>query len=217
MITKRICIGLQRADAERLLHGSESGIIVRDPSGAYSEGHMPISQEEAYTLTQQLQPMPLVAGGEQGALTDRQYQREQIRRRATRFYFIDDLRKPTRAELEEAAAHLNHEVDAHSHGHSYPPTDSGHAIGDGHGNGHGNGHGDGHGMVTAMATVNSRPGRTSPSSTTRPLAELTVTTTAKLARSSWTGPAGVWASSPHSAGNDPGLGRVGPSCYACEL
>ena len=39
IITKRICIALQRADAERLLHGSESAIIVRDPSGGYSEAH----------------------------------------------------------------------------------------------------------------------------------------------------------------------------------
>ncbi len=142
LITKRICVGLQRADAERLLHGSESGIIVRDPSGAYSEGHVPISEGEAYTLTQHVEPMALVPGGDQGDMTDRQYQLEQLRRRATRFYFIDQLRKPTRAELEEAAAHLNHEVEAHSHGHSYPPSDSGHAIGDGHGNGHGNGHGE---------------------------------------------------------------------------
>ncbi len=37
IITKRICIGLQRADEERLLHGAETGIIVRDPSGGYSE------------------------------------------------------------------------------------------------------------------------------------------------------------------------------------
>ncbi len=33
MLTKRICIGLQRSDEERLLHGAESGIIERDPSG----------------------------------------------------------------------------------------------------------------------------------------------------------------------------------------
>ena len=145
LIAKRICIGLQRADEARLLHGSESGIIVRDPSGAYSEPHVPISHEEAYTLTQHNQPMALVPGGDQGELTENQYKREQVRRRATRFYFIDDLRKPTREELEEAASHLNHEVEAHTHGHSYPPTDSGHAIGDGHGNGHGNGHGKGEG------------------------------------------------------------------------
>ena len=39
LLTKRICIGLQRADAERLLHGAETGVIVRDPSGGYSERH----------------------------------------------------------------------------------------------------------------------------------------------------------------------------------
>src|ERR671910_924856 len=53
MLTKRICIGLQRSDEERLLHGAESGIIERDPSGGYSERHRPISQGEAFTLTQQ--------------------------------------------------------------------------------------------------------------------------------------------------------------------
>jgi ubiquinol-cytochrome c reductase cytochrome b subunit len=33
---------------------------------------------------------------------------EQRRRKATRFYFIDTLRRPTRAELEEAAEHHMH-------------------------------------------------------------------------------------------------------------
>ena len=47
---------------------------------------------------------------------------EQLRRRATRFYFMDDLRKPTRTELEEAA----------HHGH-----DDDHALTDGNGNGNG--------------------------------------------------------------------------------
>ena len=55
LLTKRICIGLQRSDEERLLHGAESGIIERDPSGRYSERHRPISQGEAFTLTQHKQ------------------------------------------------------------------------------------------------------------------------------------------------------------------
>ena len=38
---------------------------------------------------------------------------EQRRRAASRFYFIHDLRKPTRAELEEAA---HHHGDGHGHG-----------------------------------------------------------------------------------------------------
>jgi len=48
-VTKRICVGLQRADEERLLHGAESGVLVRDPSGSYSEKHIPISTDEAFT------------------------------------------------------------------------------------------------------------------------------------------------------------------------
>ncbi|HNA98145.1 MAG TPA: ubiquinol-cytochrome c reductase cytochrome b subunit, partial [Marmoricola sp.] len=51
MITRRWCISLQRHDNEVLLHGYESGIIVRSPEGGYSEKHFPISESRAYTLT----------------------------------------------------------------------------------------------------------------------------------------------------------------------
>jgi ubiquinol-cytochrome c reductase cytochrome b subunit len=132
LITKRICIGLQRSDADRLLHGAETGIIERDPSGAYSERHRPVTQGEAWTLTSHQQNAALLPAPEDDPdLSDGQRRRENLRRRATRFYFADTLRKPTRAELEEAAHHAAHE------------DGNGHAVGDGHdGNGHdGNGHG----------------------------------------------------------------------------
>src|SRR3954447_16297521 len=127
MITKRICIGLQRSDEERLLHGAETGIIERDPSGAYSERHRPISQGEAWTLTQHRQYAALMPAESDPDLSDGQLRRENLRRRATRFYFIDTLRKPTRAELE-AAAHHGDGHDGHDgNGHA--------AIGhDGNGN-----------------------------------------------------------------------------------
>ena len=130
LITKRICIALQRADEERLLHGSESAIIVRHPSGEYTEAHEPISQGEAYTLTQHKENLALAPLTEQGDLTDKELKAEQRRRKATRFYFLDTLRKPTRAELEEAAHHHD--------------DDHGDDDGDGHGNGHGVGNGHGH-------------------------------------------------------------------------
>ncbi len=134
MVAKRICIGLQRSDAERLLHGSESAIIVRDPSGGYSEAHEPIEQEEAYTLTQHVEPLPLAAVSEQGDLSDKELKAEQRRRKATRFWYLDALRKPTRAELEEAA---HHHDDDHGDGIGHGEIGNGH--GDGHGNGNGNG------------------------------------------------------------------------------
>jgi ubiquinol-cytochrome c reductase cytochrome b subunit len=140
IVTKRICIGLQRSDEERLLHGAESGIIIRDPSGSYAEKHAAISADEAFTLTSRVEPLPLSPVASEDDLPAKTLRNEQLRRRATRFYFNDNVRKPTRAELEEAAAHLAHSDD--------------HAVGDGNGrgpaigNGH-NGNGNGHHAITS--------------------------------------------------------------------
>ena len=51
LITKRWCISLQRHDNDMILHGYESGIIMRSTEGGYSERHLPISEDRAYTLT----------------------------------------------------------------------------------------------------------------------------------------------------------------------
>jgi ubiquinol-cytochrome c reductase cytochrome b subunit len=131
LITKRICIGLQRADRDRLLHGAETGIIERDPSGSYSERHAPISTGEAYTLTQHSQNPALLPAAD-GDVPPKRLKLEQLRRRATRFYFVDDLRKPTAAELEEAAHHSGgdgHEVTSGEDGDGHQVTG---ASGDGH-------------------------------------------------------------------------------------
>jgi ubiquinol-cytochrome c reductase cytochrome b subunit len=127
LITKRICIGLQRADEARLLHGAETGVIDRDPSGAYSERHAPISVGEAYTLTQHKQ-LPALLPAQDGDVPAKQLKRENLRRKATRFYFIDDLRKPTRAELEEAAHHGHGDDHALTDGHDGDGQSGHHAI-----------------------------------------------------------------------------------------
>ena len=120
MLTKRICIGLQRSDADRLLHGAETGVIERDPSGKYSERHRPITIDEAYTLTQHKEQLPLLPPADTDGMSEKEIKSEQRRRAATRFYFIDTLRKPTRAELEEAAHHHDgdgHEIEGDGNGH----------------------------------------------------------------------------------------------------
>jgi ubiquinol-cytochrome c reductase cytochrome b subunit len=50
-LTKRICLGLQRKDNERLEHGTESGIIRQLPSGEYIEVHRPVSEDHVAVLT----------------------------------------------------------------------------------------------------------------------------------------------------------------------
>ena len=122
LVTKRICIGLQRSDADRLLHGAESGIIERDPSGSYSERHRPISEGEGFMLTQHGQHLALNPVADTDGLSEKEIKAEQRRRRASRFFFVDDLRKPTKAELEEAAHH-------HGNGHAIEASS---VEGDGH-------------------------------------------------------------------------------------
>ncbi|MFD9906956.1 cytochrome bc complex cytochrome b subunit [Streptomyces sp. NPDC059063] len=57
-VTHRICLGLQRRDREKVLHGRESGTIKRLPHGEYIEVHTPLTQAERYTLTAHEQPEP---------------------------------------------------------------------------------------------------------------------------------------------------------------
>src|ERR1700751_5512719 len=44
VITKRVCLGLQRKDRNELLHGYESGIIRQLPDGEFIEVHQPVNE-----------------------------------------------------------------------------------------------------------------------------------------------------------------------------
>ena len=50
VITKRVCLGLQRKDAQELLHGYESGIIRQLPNGEFIEVHRPVNEEKRAVL-----------------------------------------------------------------------------------------------------------------------------------------------------------------------
>jgi ubiquinol-cytochrome c reductase cytochrome b subunit len=60
VITKRLCLSLQRADRELVLHGRETGRLVMMPHGEFVEVHEPISAEKAWLLTQHEQMPALV-------------------------------------------------------------------------------------------------------------------------------------------------------------
>ncbi|GAA0606650.1 ubiquinol-cytochrome c reductase cytochrome b subunit [Kribbella sandramycini] len=113
-VTRRIAISLQRADNERLLHGLESGIIVRSPDGSYSEKHTPISNYEAYELTARDRLVPYEVGPETDDNGVRAPRRalNKLRARLSRFYYADAVQKPTAAEIEEAHSH-GHDDDLH--------------------------------------------------------------------------------------------------------
>jgi ubiquinol-cytochrome c reductase cytochrome b subunit len=51
IITKRLCLSLQRADRDLVLHGRETGRLLLMPNGEFVEVHEPISPEKAFILT----------------------------------------------------------------------------------------------------------------------------------------------------------------------
>jgi ubiquinol-cytochrome c reductase cytochrome b subunit len=111
---RRIAISLQRSDTERLLHGLETGIIMRLPNGEYIEKHTPISEYEAYEITARDRVLPLDIGPETDENGVRAPRRmlNKIRARLSRFYYEDAIQKPTRAEIEEARHHLEEHDDS---------------------------------------------------------------------------------------------------------
>jgi ubiquinol-cytochrome c reductase cytochrome b subunit len=112
-ITRRWCISLQRHDNEKLLHGYETGIIVRDPDGGYSERHAPIDGRKAYTLTARDRDHVLTAGPstDKDGVTAPDSRSQKVRAKLSSWMFGHNVQKPTAAELEEAHHHASHEAE----------------------------------------------------------------------------------------------------------
>ncbi len=115
-VTKRICLSLQRADREKVLHGREAGIIMRTAEGRFYEVHEELDEYERWKLVGFESPAPLVletATDENGVAKKGA---KSLRRRAklSNFYFKDRVEPVTPAELAAAHHHGEHEdIDGH--------------------------------------------------------------------------------------------------------
>ena len=101
VITKRICLSLQRADREAVLHGKETGRLVMLPHGEYIEIHEELSPEKKFTLTQHEQPkaIALVTEDNQGVLNPKGIRAKlQARFSAAN---AENIAKPTASEVKE--------------------------------------------------------------------------------------------------------------------
>ena len=106
IITRRICLGLQRRDRDRVLHGSESAIIQQNPEGGFSEPHAPIDKGEEFLLTQHNQYPPLeVDSGVDSRGVARKVEVTPWRARLSRWYLAHQIPKPTAAQIEAARLH----------------------------------------------------------------------------------------------------------------
>jgi len=118
-ITKRICIALLKKDREIVLHGYESGRIVRLPGGEYQEVHKPVDEYERWKLIPDSDYQPLVVRpDDQGRITGGQ----RFRAAMSRWFFEDRLAPLTQTELEHADEHQRHALAEHG----ADPTDTPH-------------------------------------------------------------------------------------------
>ncbi|WP_354637933.1 cytochrome b [Kitasatospora camelliae] len=112
VVTKRWCLGLQRRDREKVLHGRESGIIRRLPHGEFIEVHTPLDQADLYTLTAHHQPDPYEPEPEvdENGVRRKVGRMERWRTNFSQGYFgkYGQIRKPTAAEHEEISSGHGH-------------------------------------------------------------------------------------------------------------
>ncbi|WP_153393810.1 cytochrome bc1 complex cytochrome b subunit [Ornithinicoccus halotolerans] len=113
-ITKRLCLALQRADRDKVLHGREAGIIMRSAEGRFEEEHEELDPYTRWPLVQYepIRPLSLTEGPDvnERGVSRRRQMTHRLRRSMSDFYFADRVEPVTPAEL--AAAHHHGEQEA---------------------------------------------------------------------------------------------------------
>ncbi|MFZ9876682.1 MAG: cytochrome b [Candidatus Nanopelagicales bacterium] len=111
IVTRRICLGLQRNDLDKLLHGKETGRILRLPDGGFVEVHEPVSEAEIPALiareTYPRWEIPMKYD-ENGIKTPK-YRRQLFRAKLSHWWTKGDLPIPTIKEIQ-AGQHHAHEA-----------------------------------------------------------------------------------------------------------
>jgi len=116
IFVKRWCISLQRHDKEKLLHGYETGIIMRSPEGGYTERHLPIGDGAAYTITARdvdeiaEEPHAFDAYG----VRTPGLRAKRVRAKLSQAMFQDNVQKPSPDELEHGHDEAEHEAELES-------------------------------------------------------------------------------------------------------
>lgn len=107
IVTKRMCLSLQRADREKALHGRETGRIVRTAEGRFFEAHEPLSDYDRWVLVGYESPEPLQITSGKDARGNESPAAKSERRRApwSRFFFRDRVAPVTPADLAEQHHH----------------------------------------------------------------------------------------------------------------
>ena len=111
--TKRTCLGLQRRDRDKLLHGYESGRVLRLPHGEFIEVHQPLSVKDMAVITSKTDHAPLPAPQKVDAegVANRHHRLQSLRHRLSSFFYADTVASPSAAEIEAGQHHAVHDAE----------------------------------------------------------------------------------------------------------
>jgi ubiquinol-cytochrome c reductase cytochrome b subunit len=117
-ITKRICLSLQRKDRDLVLHGHETGRIVRFAHGEYIEVHKPLDEHERWLRVgwEPLRPLEIEPPVDSRGVRRKGYRVDRIRQRLSHVFFEDRVEPVTPAELAAAHSHGSHDALEAAHG-----------------------------------------------------------------------------------------------------
>ncbi|MGN6415194.1 cytochrome bc1 complex cytochrome b subunit [Flexivirga sp.] len=104
-VVKRLCLSLQRADRDLVLHGRESGRLVRTAKGRFFEAHESLDDFQRWPLVAFDSPAPveLTSETDSHGVARKSARKDRLRARLTHYYFKDRVEPVTPMEL--AAAH----------------------------------------------------------------------------------------------------------------
>ncbi len=112
MVTRRWCLSLQRRDRDLLLHGRETGRMLRLPNGEFLEIHEEVDEETRAKIMSKTEVAPLAlpeAEDENGVAPPARL-RLRVRSRLSSFFFAQKVPLPTEDEIAEANRHIEHEL-----------------------------------------------------------------------------------------------------------
>ena len=125
VVTKRICLALQRRDRDKLLHGYETGRVLRLPHGEFIEVHETINYKEMAVITSKsdIAPLPAPVKVDADGVANRKYRIQSLRAKLSNFFYADNITKPTTAEIEAAQHHIDHDAALEAPLHAYEDAD----------------------------------------------------------------------------------------------
>jgi len=112
LLTKRFCLSLQRRDRDKLLHGVETGRILRLPNGRFEEVHEPVSSAEAAKILARTEQaaLPMPAKTDANGVRTKGYGAKKFRATMSQAWHSGAVPVPTADEIEHGQEHAAHQL-----------------------------------------------------------------------------------------------------------